>query len=75
VERPAADEEMRDAARFQGLDVWPRDVLVEVREAPEEKTHVTRRDGQPLVRALALRHRPPALADEPRDEGGHGVRL
>ena len=38
-------EQVGDAARLQGLDEGPGDVLVEAREAPEEEAHVARRRG------------------------------
>ena len=70
VERLAADQHVRDAARLERLDVRLRDVGAALREAPEQQAHVPRRDGQILARPLALRHAPAALLDEPVHERG-----
>src|SRR5262245_60468364 len=40
----AADKQMRDAARFDGVYVRPRDVFAEARESPKQNRDVTRRD-------------------------------
>ena len=42
VKRPAADEEVRNPSRFQGLDVVPRDVAPELFEAAEEDAYMPR---------------------------------
>ena len=40
VERLAADQQVRDAARLERLDVRPRDVLAEADETPEQDADV-----------------------------------
>jgi len=42
VERAATDEDVRNAARFERLDIRPRDVGLPAHEAPEEQTDMLR---------------------------------
>ena len=81
VERLAADEQMRDAARFERLHVRPRDVLLPVAgsavdprvEAPEQQADVSGIDREPRPGPLAIGDRPAARPDQPFDERPDGV--
>ena len=55
VERPAADEQVADAARFERVDVRPRDVLAVADEAPEQDADVARLDRHRRRRACRAR--------------------
>src|SRR2546427_11141108 len=61
VERAAADQQMRNPARLERLDIGARDVVAERREAPEEQADVARRDRHRLAGPLALGDLPAAL--------------
>ncbi len=65
VERAAADQHVRQLARFQGSDVEPGHVAPVGTEAAEEDADVARLDRDPTIRPLALGHRPAAPVDEP----------
>ena len=58
VEGLAADQQVRNAARFERLDVLARDVLAEVQEAPEQQADVA---GDNLSALAAGRDCPRAL--------------
>ena len=47
VERLAADEQVRHAARLERLDVRPRHVVAEVEEAAEQEADVPRLESAP----------------------------
>ena len=75
VERPAADEQVRDVARLERVHVRPRDVVGELDEAAEEDADVPRLDRHELRRAVpALGDLPVALVEQPVDPGADGVR-
>src|SRR5688572_15850642 len=42
MKRPAADQQMRDTARFEGFDVRPRHVFLVAGEAAEQETDMSR---------------------------------
>ena len=74
VKRPPPHQQMRHAARLEGIDVRPRDVGAPADEAPEQQTHVSGLDGYRLGAPTApFGHRPSALVHEPVDEGPHRV--
>ncbi len=56
VERAAADEHVRDAARLERLDVGARDVGLPAHEAPEEQADVLGRDldGRAPLRSVTF---------------------
>ena len=80
MKRLAADQQVRDAARFERLDVGARDVLAEADEAAEQQADVPRLDRRAALGAvgLPLGHRPAALAisqlDERADRVGQRLR-
>ena len=68
VEGLAADQQVRNAARLERLDVLARDVLAEVQEAPEQQADVTGDDAPPCSAPLAPWHLgtlAPRRADRP----------
>ena len=73
VERAAADQQVRDPARLQRLDIRARDVRAERRETAEEQAHVARRDRHRLAGPLALGHLPATVLHQPRDECADGL--
>ena len=71
VERLAADQQVRDAARFDRVDVGARDVFAEADEPPEEHGDVPRLDRHASLGAVgaALGDRPAVRRiDQPVDE-------
>ena len=54
VKRPAADQQMGNAARFEGLDVGPRHVLLETDEAAEQQADMPRLDRHEMLRLARL---------------------
>ena len=54
VKRPAADEQMRDAARFERAHVRPRHVLSEADEPAEQQADVPRLDRNEVFRLAGL---------------------
>ncbi len=73
VERAAADEHVRDAARLERLDVGPRDVGLPADEPPEQQADVLGRDLDGRG-AAPLGDLPAALVDDPVDERADRVR-
>ena len=71
VKRLAADEQVRNAARLDGVDVRARHVLAEADEPPEQHRDVPRLNRHPHARCRPRRVRPPAsrsVVDQPGDE-------
>ena len=73
MERPAADQQMRNPARLERLDVRARDVVAKRRKPAEEQAHVARGDRHRLAGPLTLGHLPAALFQQPRNEGADGI--
>src|SRR5687767_15991155 len=73
VKRAAANQQMPDAAGFQGVQIRAGLISPVVDEAPEEHADLARfnRDGSA---APPLRHLPAALAYQPLDECADRVR-
>ena len=73
VEGPAADQHVRDAARFERVDVRLRRRPAVADEPAEQDADVSRLDADPRC-LRALGHRPAALVEQPVDECADGVR-
>ena len=75
VERLAADEQMRNAARLDRVDVGARHVLAEAHEPAEQHRDVARLQRHAGLRSirLLLESSPAALDGEPLDEGADHV--
>ena len=71
VERLAADEQVRNAARFDRVDVRPRHVVAEADESPEENRDVLRLNRPSLDRPAVLRVHEPL--DERSDRIGQRI--
>ena len=77
VKRLAADEQVRDTARFERVHVRTRHVLAEVKEPAKQDGHVPRLDGHRHRQRVARRafgDGPPALVHQPVHERAHGIR-
>src|SRR4029453_4718533 len=76
VKRLPPDEQMRNAASFNRIDIEARHVLAEARESSKQKRDVTRLEwNRPFISGgLTLRHLPAVpLVGQPRDKSTNRV--
>ena len=78
VERPSANEQVRDVPRLERVGVRARHIRHEILEAAEQHADMVGLDRNPLLRTAAgrgaLGDGPAALVEQPAHERAHGIR-